>query len=441
MQKTIRFWLLLLFSCTLLTAQAQLQSGPMLGYSDYMEVMVWAQTKKAAKVKIQYWEVGNPSNKRSTDEVNTEKTNAYIAHLYADQVEPGKKYEYEVLVDGKKVARPYPLQFQTQQLWQFRTDPPAFSFAFGSCAYFSEPEYDRPGTPYGQQYEIFTKIDSLRPDFMVWGGDNNYYREVDWSTRTGMLRRMTHGRSFPQLQSLLARTHHYAIWDDHDYGPNDSDRSFWMKRDALDIFKQFWGNPNYAFDKEGITGTFQWGDCQFFMLDDRWWRAPNELEGSNKDYLGKKQLDWLIDALKFSQATFKFVVCGGQVINPAAQFENYSVYAEEREELLKRIAEQKIPGVVFLSGDRHHTAVHKLQRFNAYPFYDFTISPFTSGPARQTKEEAVSPTLLPETVLTERNFAVMSLSGAKNERVLTVKAYNTRGELKWTKEIKASELK
>ncbi|WP_255157668.1 hypothetical protein [Siphonobacter sp. BAB-5385] len=96
MQKTIRFWLFLLFTSTLLTAQAQLQSGPMLGYSDYMEVMVWAQTKKAAKVKIQYWEVGNPSNKRSTDEVNTEKTNAYIAHLYADQVEPGKKYEYEV---------------------------------------------------------------------------------------------------------------------------------------------------------------------------------------------------------------------------------------------------------------------------------------------------------------------------------------------------------
>ncbi|PKK34700.1 phosphodiesterase [Siphonobacter sp. SORGH_AS_0500] len=441
MQKSIRFWLLSLLSCFLLQAQAQLKSGPMLGYSDYMEVMLWAQTQKPAKVKIVYWEVGQPGHKRSTDEVTTEKTTAYIARMYADQVEPGKKYDYEIWVDGKKVARPYALQFQTQKLWQFRTDPPAFSFAFGSCAYLGEPEYDRPGTPYGQQYEIFTKIDSLKPDFMVWGGDNNYYREVDWNTRTGMLRRMTHGRAFPQLQSLMAHTHHYAIWDDHDYGPNDADRSYWMKRDALDIFKLFWGNPNYTFEKEGITSTFQWGDCQFFMLDDRWWRAPNDLEGKNKDYLGKQQLDWLIDALRFSQATFKFVVCGGQVINPTAQFENYSVYAEEREELLKRITEQKISGVVFLSGDRHHTAVHKLERSKAYPFYDFTISPFTSGPARQTKEEAVAPTLLPETVLQERNFAVMSLSGSRIERVLTVKTYNTRGELKWTKEVKASELK
>ncbi|SDM21255.1 alkaline phosphatase D family protein [Siphonobacter aquaeclarae] len=437
----MRKWLFFLSLLAYSSVQAQLQSGPMLGYSDYMEVMLWAQTQKAAKVKIVYWETGSPSNKRSTDEVSTEKSTAYIARMYADQVLPGKKYEYEIWVDGKKVARPYPLQFQTQTLWQFRTDPPAFTFAFGSCAYFGEPEYDRPGAPYGQQYEIFTKIDSLRPDFMVWGGDNNYYREVDFGTRTGMLRRMTHGRSFPQIQSLLAHTHNYATWDDHDYGPNDADRSYWMKRDALDIFKLFWGNPNYAFEKEGVNGTFQWGDCQFFLLDDRWWRAPNELDAPGKDYLGQKQLDWLIDALKFSQATFKFVVCGGQVINPAAQWENYAVYGEERAQLLERITAQKIPGVVFLSGDRHHTAVHKLERFNAYPLYDFTISPFTSGPARLTKEETVLSTLDKETVLNERNFAIMSLSGPKNDRVLKVQTYNARGELKWTREIKAASLK
>ncbi|MFT4032101.1 MAG: alkaline phosphatase D family protein [Siphonobacter sp.] len=438
MWKTVRYLILLLLSSSM--TYAQLQSGPMLGYSDYLEVMLWAQTQKPAKVKIVYWERGNTPNKYSTDEVTTEKSTAYVAKLYADQVTPGKTYDYEIWVDGKKVNRPYPLYFQSQTLWQFRTDPPAFSFAFGSCSYLGEPEYDRPGTPYGGQYEIFNRIDSLKPDFMVWGGDNVYYREVDWNTHTGMLHRYTNGRSYPQLQSLLSHTHNYAIWDDHDYGPNDSDRSYWMKRDALDVFKLFWGNPNYAFDKEGITGTFHWGDCQFFLLDDRWWRAPNTLDAPHKDYLGSKQMDWLIDALKFSQATFKFIVCGGQVINPAAIWENYAVYGEERAQLLARITEQKIRGVVFLSGDRHSTSVHRLERFNTYPFYDFTISPFTSSPANLTKEESNVNTLLPETVLMERNFSIFSVSGPKNDRILTIKAFNIRGELKWTKELKAKDL-
>lgn len=39
----------------------------------------------------------------------------------------------------------------------------------------------------------------------------------------------THSRSVAELQPFLASTHHYAIWDDHDYGPNDSDRGFYNK--------------------------------------------------------------------------------------------------------------------------------------------------------------------------------------------------------------------
>jgi alkaline phosphatase D len=59
----------------------------------------------------------------------------------------GKKYDYEVWVNGKKVARDYPLSFQSQELWQYRKDPANFKFAFGSCNYINEAETDRPGRP------------------------------------------------------------------------------------------------------------------------------------------------------------------------------------------------------------------------------------------------------------------------------------------------------
>jgi alkaline phosphatase D len=52
---------------------------------------------------------------------------------------------------------------------------------------------------------------------------------------------------------------------------------------------------------------------------------------------GQKQINWLIDALIGSKATFKFIVCGGQVINPAKVFENMATYDAERAELLRKL--------------------------------------------------------------------------------------------------------
>lgn len=435
---------ILLFLCQLLLvaahAQSPLQSGPMVGYSEMREVMLWAQTKEPARVQIRYWDQVAPKQTFLTDEVQTAKQTAFTAHLLADQVQPGKKYDYEVLINGKKVALNYPTSFQTQTLWQWRTDPPAFQFAVGSCAYVNEPDVDRPGTPYGGNYEIFTSIAAKKPDFMLWTGDNTYLREVDWNTRSGVLKRYTHTRSLPEMQPLLGSTHNYAMWDDHDFGPNDSDRAYWFKPITLEAFKLFWANPNYIFN-EGCTGTFFWNDCQFFLLDDRTYRTPNDLKTVERTMLGQKQFDWLIDALSSSQAPFKFVIIGGQVINPMAVYETYATFGDERNRLINAITDAKIPGVIFITGDRHHSIVHKLDRPGTYPLYDFTISPLTSGPAKPLAEELKQPTVINGTLVTERNFAMMNVTGPMKDRTLKVTVYDSNGKEKWVQEIKASQLK
>jgi alkaline phosphatase D len=419
---------------------AQIKNGPMVGYSDMKEVMLWVQTEKPAKVKFVYWEQDAPTKKMTTDEVSTTKMDGFVAKIVCDEVTMGKKYNYEVLVNNKKVARDYPLSFQTQELWQYRKDPAPFKFAFGTCNYINEESTDRPGQGYGGHNEIFKAIYDKKPDFMLWGGDNLYYREADWNTRTGMIHRNTHSRNIPEIQPLLGNTHQYAIWDDHDYGNNDSDRSFASKNMALEMFKLFWANPNYIFKDEGITGTFQWNDVQFFMMDNRWFRAPNDGHG-DRDYYGKKQLNWLIDAISSSNATFKIIVTGGQIVNPIKVFENMSNYDAEREELFKRITDSKAKGVLFLTGDRHHTVLQKLERAGAnYPLYDLTVSPLTSGPAKPVKAEE-NLQIVEGTIFTERNFSICEVSGPLKDRVLKISIFDSKGEQKWTKEIKASELK
>lgn len=434
-----QFIFLFTFLLFALTSLAQVQSGPMVGYSEMREVLLWVQTKQAAKVKFMYWEQGNTTQKMGTEEVLTHKNTAFVARLVADQVQPSKKYDYELWIDNKKINVGYPLSFQTQILWQHRTDPPAFKFAFGSCAYVNDAPYDRP-TAYGGEYEIFTAIAAKKPDFMVWGGDNTYLREPDWNTRTGILYRNTHTRSLPEMQPLLGATHHYAIWDDHDFGPNDSDRGFSLKNMTSEAFRLFWGNPNYIFEG-ACTGTFEWGDAQFFLLDDRWFRAPND-RNDDRTYFGKAQIQWLIDALVFSKANFKFIVTGGQIINAASLFENYAVFAEERNYLLQRIADEKIPGVIFLTGDRHHTILHRLNRFGTYPLYDFTVSPLTSGPGKPNDKEKITDTFVEGTsVENKRNFSTFEISGKADNRVLKVSIFDSKGIEQWQREIKASDLK
>ena len=48
---------------------AGLQSGPMIGYVDMFEALVWVQTKGHATVHIEYWEKDKPETKYKTDPV------------------------------------------------------------------------------------------------------------------------------------------------------------------------------------------------------------------------------------------------------------------------------------------------------------------------------------------------------------------------------------
>ena len=138
MKYFIHLVICLLFTTAIHQAAAQkslLQSGPMLGYTDMLESMLWVQTKSVAKVQVAYWEQGTDNDKKFTEAVTTHKKDGYTAHLVADQVKPGKVYDYQLLINDVPVSFDYPTTFQTQTLWQWRTDPPPFKVALGSCFY------------------------------------------------------------------------------------------------------------------------------------------------------------------------------------------------------------------------------------------------------------------------------------------------------------------
>jgi alkaline phosphatase D len=370
--------------------------------------LLWVQTKETAEVSFAYWVKDSINSKPTeifhTKSIFTKKETAFTAKIIAEKVLPGNSYNYDLYINKQKIDLDYPTTFQSQKLWQWRENPPSFTMAIGSCAYINEPKYDRPGKGYGDNYGIFEKIYEKRPDAMLWLGDNSYLREADWSTQTGIHHRYTHSRSVPEMQPLFASTHQYAIWDDHDFGPNDSDRSFIHKNKTLAAFENFWGNPTTGLPgiEGGITTSFQWNDVQFFLLDNRYFRSPNHRKTGEATILGKQQLEWLIDALATSKASFKIIAIGGQVLNPLPIWENYANrHAEERAYLLKQIAEEGIKNVIFLDGDRHHTELSKMVNTAGNTIYDLTCSPLTSGTG---KRDEINPLQVLNSLVTERNF-------------------------------------
>jgi alkaline phosphatase D len=421
-----------------------LRSGPMLGPAEMTETTVWLQTRHPVRVQARFWKQGQPETARLSEEVLTGAAGDHIARLLLTGLDFGTRYDYEVYLDGRRVARSYPLTFQTQPMWRFRADPPDFRVAVGSCAYINDPPFDRPGEPYGGGYEIFRAIAAARPDLMLWLGDNIYYREADWLSEAGMRYRWAHDRALPELQPLLGAVHHYAMWDDHDFGPNDADRTFRHREASLRVFRDYWPNPSFGTaETPGIFTRFEWGDVEMFLLDDRYHRSPNDMPASpEKRMFGEAQLRWLKEALASSNATFKIVAGGNQLINPMTFFEGFGDYPAEQKELLDFLREARIEGVVFLSGDRHHTELLRRQEPGLYPLYEFTSSPLTSGGSRSEREED-NPARIPGTWVTDgrRNFGLLELSGKADDRVLTLRTLDLQGKELWRHQIKASELR
>jgi alkaline phosphatase D len=439
-------FLSLLISCCFFgfSQKTLLQSGPMVGYCEMTEAVIWAQTTKEASVRVDYYAKDKPAEVFSSKTYKSSENNYFTNHIVLTQLQQGKEYHYDLLINNQKIALPYDTSFSSKKLWQWREKAPDFTIALGSCSYISEEALDRPGKPYGSNYSIFESIAKKNPDIMLWGGDNVYLREADWDSKSGIYHRYTHTRSLKEMQPLLASTQNIAIWDDHDFGPDDSDRSFYNKYTTQQAFKDFWANKSYGVDaeqKEGIFSSYNWSDAEFFLLDNRFFKSPNKRLTGEKTMLGTAQIQWLIDALTYSKASFKIIVIGGQVLNTEAVFENYENYKSEKDFLLSEILANQIKGVVFISGDRHFTELSSLKRPNTYPLYDWTVSPLTSGHGnleRITKEPNTN--RVPGSLFAQHVFGTLSFSGEKETRQMKLSLFDKDGAELWNKIILKSEL-
>lgn len=440
----VRFILLTVFSlfAIITDLKTQIVSGPMLGPIEYRDAKIWIEVSQQVKsVSLSYKKKGDTKS----------KSILYKGHL-GNEFNPlqltvggldfNTTYEYQFIIDGKLSAAKG--QFTTKDLWPYRNPVPDFSFLTGSCAYFNEPAYDRvytdlvrldrPAVPYGKDSSIFETMAKEKSAFMLWLGDSWYTRDVDYNSEWGLWYRAHRDRAQPILRNFLKAMPQYAIWDDHDYGPNDIGKNYILKEASRKVFMNYFCNPSYGENGQGIYSMVSWADVEIFMTDDRWWRSEDRIKDTigakpnpEKRMLGKEQMEWLKNSLLHSFATFKIVAVGSQVLNPVSPFDKWWDFPAEYDEVMNFIREYKINGVVFLTGDRHHSEIIKVDRQGTYPLYDITVSPLTSGTHTFFGAEKNNPYRI--LGLDEKqNYARFSFSGKTGERKMTVQYLGVKGE-------------
>ncbi len=424
-------------------AQSGLVSGPMLGQIELRSAKIWVEVKPGSTADLWYWKQGRMQEAQRIRQT-TDAAQWFAPLTFTiGGLDVNTTYEYQIIAEPQATQRK-PTRadgiFTTKDLWQWRKPVPDFSFLAGSCAYFNEPPYDRPGRPYGGDSSIFETMAKENAAFMLWLGDNWYTREVDYFDAWGMWYRASRDRSSPVLRNFLKAMPHYAMWDDHDYGPNDIGKHFILKETAREVFSKYWANPSYGMQGQGVYSIVSYGDVDIFMMDDRWWRSadnmPDSINGQpnpNKQMWGKEQMEWLKNALLYSRAPFKIIANGSQILNPVSPFDKLANCPAEYQELMSFLEANRINGVLFMSGDRHHSEVIKVDRPSQYPLYDITVSPLTSGTHRFGGPEKDNPYRV-YGLDEKQNYGKISVTGERNKRKLTVAFFGVKGEAlgEWT---------
>jgi alkaline phosphatase D len=272
---------------------------------------------------------------------------------------------------------------------EFRTFPSstsgvAFSFGLGSCI----------RNQYAQTQEVWPRIgnialnpanqpslDDLR--FFVHAGDTFYfYDDVSLEDMgdipTAFVKSVAEAANLSSrlnqnFLTMAKKVPTVAVWDDHDFriGNEDGDVLLTTKNYLRDTFQRYWANPTgttgAAWPQYGLTSRLTYGNVDIYLMDGRFNR--NKTTGI---LFSQSQIDAVLANIDSQQNLFPggriTILVSGSTWNHqyTGDKEHYgdSIYNNEQTyffaRLNERIADGRIKGLAFLSGDIHTNQIYQV---------------------------------------------------------------------------------
>lgn len=264
-----------------------------------------------------------------------------IAKLSVTGLAPATDYFCGIEVNGTVL---------TETIGKFRTKPiDSFRFAFATC------------NSTASNHAVFAAIAAQDPDFFLHLGDVHYENIATadiskWLDAYDRTLAAGPGNLFRQVST------HY-IFDDHDYGPNDSDGTFTGRDKAVEAYRR--RVPHPPLEEAGPDGaiyhSFEVGRCIFIMTDLRSESSPRGVtDNSSKTMMGATQKAWFKDILD-DPANFDkvFFWCSSRVwtANTISGHDSWGGFTTERREIADHIKANCLGRIIILTGDRHQLGI------------------------------------------------------------------------------------
>lgn len=155
------------------------------------------------------------------------------------------------------------------------------------------------------------------------------------------------------------------VWDDHDYGPNNSDRTHVGRAAAATVYREV--VPHYPLPAGSgdapIYQSWQIGRVLFLASDVRWARDPNTgLDDGTKTMLGADQKRWMERVLRNSNASALVWIMPSIWLSDQAggdsSVDSWGRFRHEREELVDLFGDTGWLGrMVQLTADKHALSI------------------------------------------------------------------------------------
>uniref|UniRef100_K3W5N3 PhoD-like phosphatase metallophosphatase domain-containing protein n=1 Tax=Globisporangium ultimum (strain ATCC 200006 / CBS 805.95 / DAOM BR144) TaxID=431595 RepID=K3W5N3_GLOUD len=269
----------------------------------------------------------------------------------AEALHADRKYTYALsLIASDEVAKQG--TFRTPQ---DEGAPFDFRLAFSSCA-------DEDSDP-----KVFNEIASHDPLLFLHMGDLHYH---NLQVNDVAVFRSAYNELFasPSGRAMLAMDLPFAyMWDDHDYGPDNSDKTARGRNAALQAYREF--VPHYELPGDKTEGSlsavyqaFTIGRVRFILTDLRSERTPNLApDVPSKTVLGAKQKKWFKEELVRATEDPKIALILWCSTMPWIDDERkWGYFTHEQQELVNYMKGHNLNKwvpIIIVSGDAHMLAV------------------------------------------------------------------------------------
>ncbi len=318
-----------------------IEIGPYSGaVSDTSAIIVYKLSLPDQECRLEYSKDSLLQDSQFSEAYTTSGVDANYIKVALKSLEPETRYFYQLELNGQKLERSRG-RFKT-----FSGKPSSFNFAFGNSLK-SESRLSGLKASLDKDILFFLQTGDLHYD-NIDVADIGLFRN---SYQKALLRKdmSALGKEIPLIY----------MWDDHDYGPNNSDKTAAGRLQSGRAYREC--IPHYPLRTQEENGAvyqaFTVNNVRFIMTDLRSKRDQNkEPDNDQKTMMGEEQRAWFFEELKKSAANHPLGIWVSSVPYTAEKRkggDSWDGFTNERRLIANFIKENNINNIMIISGDAH----------------------------------------------------------------------------------------